>query len=85
MELPEGDCEEGMRGKLYKSMYGTRDAAQNWEAAYTEFMKGIGGLDTVGYLEGLQHTEIAMFEGENSMAVCKKKNIICRIDMFRKK
>ena len=23
-------------------MYGTRDAAQNWEAAYTEFMEGIG-------------------------------------------
>ena len=42
VELPEEDREEGKCGKLYKSMYGTRDAAQNWEAAYTEFMEGIG-------------------------------------------
>ena len=39
VDLPTEDHEEGMCGKLYKSMYGTRDAAQNWEAAYTEFMK----------------------------------------------
>ena len=27
-----------MCGKLVRAMYGTRDAAQNWEYAYTEFM-----------------------------------------------
>ena len=42
VELPAEDHEEGMCGKLYKSMYGTRDAAQNWQAGYTEFMKAIG-------------------------------------------
>ena len=31
-----------MCGKLLKAMYGTRDAAQNWECAYTEFLEGIG-------------------------------------------
>ena len=31
VELPEEDMEEGMCGKLLKSMYGTRDAAHNWE------------------------------------------------------
>ena len=31
-----------MCGKLVKSLYGTRDAAQNWEEAYTTFMKDIG-------------------------------------------
>ena len=31
-----------MWGKLNKSLYGTRDAARNWEAAYTEFMVSIG-------------------------------------------
>ena len=31
-----------MCGKLLKSMYGTRDAAQNWGAAYKEFMKSMG-------------------------------------------
>ena len=38
VKLPAEDHEEGMCGKLYKAMYGTRDAAQNWEHAYTEFM-----------------------------------------------
>ncbi len=28
-----------MCGKLGKVMYGTRDAAKNWEVAYTEMMK----------------------------------------------
>ena len=31
VELPPEDAEEGMCGRLLKSMYGTRDAAQNWE------------------------------------------------------
>ena len=42
VELPMEDHQDGICGKLYESMYGTRDAAQNWEAAYTEFMRGIG-------------------------------------------
>ncbi len=35
VELPEEDQQEKMRGKLKKAMYGTRDAAQNWELEYT--------------------------------------------------
>jgi len=42
VELPEEDAEEGMCGWLVKSLYGTRDAAQNWEQEYTEFMTSIG-------------------------------------------
>jgi hypothetical protein len=38
VELPEEDAEEGMCGMLIRAMYGTRDAAQNWEKAYSEFM-----------------------------------------------
>ena len=34
VQLPPEDQEEGMCGKLMKSMYGTRDAAQNWEQEY---------------------------------------------------
>ena len=30
IELPMEDHEEGKCGKLRKSLYGTRDAAQNW-------------------------------------------------------
>ena len=39
-KLPEEDAEEGKCGKLVKAMYGTRDAAHNWECEYVEFMKG---------------------------------------------
>ena len=42
IELPEEDREEGMCDKLNKTLYGTRDAARNWEAACTEFMTGVG-------------------------------------------
>ena len=42
VELPEEDYEEGMCGKLIRAMYGTRDAAQNWEHAYNEFMENCG-------------------------------------------
>ena len=34
IKLPPEDDEPGMCGKLTKSMYGTRDAAQNWEYEY---------------------------------------------------
>ena len=36
MELSKEDYEEGKCGVLRKAMYGTRDAAQNWELEYTE-------------------------------------------------
>ena len=42
VQLPDEDWEEGMCGKLLKSMYGTRDAAQNWGMAYCDFMQSIG-------------------------------------------
>ena len=42
VRLPEEDEEPGMCGRLNKAMYGTRDAAQNWEYAYAEFMESIG-------------------------------------------
>ena len=38
VKLPEEDYEEGMCGMLLKSMYGTRDAAQNWEWSYVKAM-----------------------------------------------
>ena len=42
IQLPEGDQEEGMCGILFKSLEGIRDAAQNWEHTYSEFMTTIG-------------------------------------------
>ena len=38
VKLPKEDGQDGMCGKLVKAMYGTRDAASDWEQAYTDFM-----------------------------------------------
>ena len=40
--LPPEDHEDGMCGKLLKSMYGTRDVAQNWVLEYSKFMQDLG-------------------------------------------
>jgi hypothetical protein len=40
--LPPGDESEGMCGKLNYTLYGTRDAAQNWEIEYTRTLQEMG-------------------------------------------
>ena len=52
VELPSEDAIEGMCGKLLKSMYGTRDAAQNWEYEYMESMI------TACFVQGLQKERV---------------------------
>mgnify|MGYP003300256405 CR=1 FL=1 len=42
MAVTEEDSEEGKCGILKKAMYGTRDAAQNWEVEYNKFMASVG-------------------------------------------
>lgn len=42
VKLPPGDAGGGMCGLLIKSLPGTRDAAQNWEDMYMEFMHELG-------------------------------------------
>ena len=45
IEIPIEDRkpgDEGMVGKLNLSLYGTRDAAQNWQKEYAGFMREIG-------------------------------------------
>ena len=42
VNLADEDSEEGMCSRLNQSMYGTRDAAQNWSMEYTRFMESIG-------------------------------------------
>ena len=40
--LPEEDESPGMCGRLVKAMYGTRDAAVNWEDKYRSHLESIG-------------------------------------------
>ncbi len=42
VDLSAEDFEEGKCGLLKKTMYGTRDAVQNWEVARTEMMVDAG-------------------------------------------
>ena len=42
VKLPPEDDQPGMCGKLVKALYGTRDAAQNWEYAYIAFLEKVG-------------------------------------------
>ena len=42
VKLPPEDHADGMCGRLKKALYGTRDAAQNWEHAYMEFLESVG-------------------------------------------
>ena len=42
MKLPPEDESPGQCGLLLKSMYGTRDAAQNWEHHYASVMEILG-------------------------------------------
>jgi hypothetical protein len=42
VELPKEMNKPGMVGRLLKSMYGTRDAAQNWEIEYSKYLKELG-------------------------------------------
>ena len=47
VQLPDEDFTEGQCGRLERSMYGTRDAAANWEAEYTN------GLIKDGFVAGI--------------------------------
>ena len=42
VKLPPEDYTPGYVGKLLKAMYGTRDAAHNWEYEYRDFMGRVG-------------------------------------------
>ena len=44
VDLPSEDSEQGMCGRLKKSMHGTPEAAQNWGYACTQLMKDEGFL-----------------------------------------
>ena len=47
VELPEEDAEEGMCAMLQKSLYGIRDAPQNWEYEYSGYL-----VDSLGCKRG---------------------------------
>ena len=62
VELPKEDFEDGKCGVLKKAMYGTRDAAQNWEMEYTEMMIN------AGFIPG-RYSACVFYHGERNVRV----------------
>ena len=58
--LPDEDKKEGYCGRLLKAMYGTRDAAQNWEAAYADMLERFGFKRGVSSACVFWHPELDM-------------------------
>ena len=72
VEIAEEDREPGdenMVGELQYSMYGTRDAAQNWEEAYSDFMV------SVGFAKGLC-SPCVFYHKEKNLRFNQKKNLV---------
>ena len=63
VELPGEDYEEGMCGRLVKAMYGTRDAAQNWEYEYSAMMS------EAGFAQGKSNPCVFRHKGRRIIAV----------------
>ena len=63
MELPEEDAQEGMCGRLNKSMYGTRDAAQHWEEHYSQ------AHQEIGFEQGMASTCVFVHKTRNIVVV----------------
>ena len=61
VELPTEVAEPGMCGRLLKSLYGARDAAQNWEVEYSRFMERVGF--TRGYRRRARSTTLKRNRG----------------------
>ena len=71
VEIPQEDWEAGDEwncGKLNLSMYGTRDAAQNWEQCYQDAFKEMGfkpGLASVCHLHNRERGLKAVVHGDD--------------------
>jgi len=83
IKLPKEDAEEGMCGKLLKSMYGTRDAILNWEEEYVRFMV------SVGFVRGLSSPCLFYHPGKDIRAVVYGDDFIIlgaehQLDWFKK-
>ena len=59
IEIPAEDWQPGDEGKVARlnlSLYGTRDAAQNWAAEYTSYLQSLGFLAGKGTPCNFRHT-----------------------------
>ena len=67
MLRPGGQCtkEEGKRGRLLKSLYGTRDAARNWQGEYSSY------LEPFGFIRGISTPSVFYHESREIRVVVR--------------
>ena len=79
VELPEGDRDHRyMVGELNYSMYGTRDAAQNWGEEFAETMRAIGFTQGRASPCTFYHEEKGIrtyIHGDDFVSVCSDNNL----------
>jgi hypothetical protein len=81
IQIPHEDWEYGDEyrvGKLHLSLYGTRDAAQNWAATYTEYLNGIGFTQGRASLCNFRHEKRDIdltVHGDDFMIVADSENL----------
>ena len=88
IELPPEDHEQGKVGLLMKSLYGTRDAALNWTAAYTSVL-----VNKMNFVQG-KSTPCAFYHekwqirtlvhGDDFVSEGPEKNLLAMDEMLRK-
>ena len=71
IELPAEDGSPGMRGKLNKSMYSTRGAAQSWGIHYSSI------LQELGFVQG-KHPFVVFFARQGIYALWFMETILRR-------
>ena len=78
--------ETGVCGKLNYSLYGTRDAAHNWEEAYTEFMISIGfkqGLTSPCIFHHVERDVITVVHGDDFTSLATENNLKWLTEQFK--
>ena len=66
-------------GKLNFSLYGTRDAASNWEQAYSDFLVGIGfrqGLTSPCIFRHPQRDIVTVVHGDGFTSLAQEQDLV---------
>jgi hypothetical protein len=87
-EALEPGEEKTICGKLNYSLYGTRDAASNWEQTYTEFMIGIGfeqGKSSPCIFRNAKQDIVTVVHGDDFTSLAPEKSLRWLANEFKKK
>ena len=70
--------DEGRVGELQLSLYGTRDAAQNWAETYTKYLNRIGFIQGRGSMCDFRHIKRAIkltVHGDDFLVVADEEQL----------